>query len=160
MRFSHFTALALAAATAGLAACSGETADPAPGAAADAVTLEISDARLVLPPVAGNPAAVYFDVRNTGERNYAIRRADIAGAETSDIHGSMEMNGQMTMSGVGQVLVNAGQSESFKPGGFHVMAFGLDPKLVAGGTTEMTLTVVGGKTKTFPLEIRGAGDDR
>ena len=40
------------------------------------------------------------------------------------------------------------------------MVFDLDPSLEAGGTTEMTLTVVGGKKKSFPVEIRAAGDER
>ncbi|MBX7481279.1 copper chaperone PCu(A)C [Qipengyuania sp. 6D47A] len=142
-----------------LTGCSGaaeETAAPA----ADDVALEISNARLMLPAVSGNPGAVYFDVTNTGERNYAIRRADIVGASKSELHGSMEMNGQMMMDGVGQVLVEAGGEQSFEPGGFHVMAFDLDPSIAAGGSTEMTLTVVGGKQKTFPVEVRAAGDER
>ena len=70
------------------------------------------------------------------------------------------MNGQMMMDSVGQVLVNAGESENFAPGGFHVMVFDVDPALEAGSTTDMTLTVVGGKQKTFPVEIRAAGDER
>ena len=38
--------------------------------------------------------------------------------------------------------------------------FDLDPALQAGGTTELTLTAVGGETMTFPVAIRAAGDDR
>lgn len=159
MKITHFAPVALSLATLGLAGCSGETTDTA-APAADEVALEVSNARLMLPAVAGNPGAIYFDVKNTGEKNYAIRRADVEGAGSAELHGSMEMQGQMMMDSVGQVLVNAGGSESFAPGGFHVMVFDLDPALAAGGTTDMTLTVVGGKKKTFPVEIRAAGDER
>ncbi|QYJ08546.1 copper chaperone PCu(A)C [Qipengyuania flava] len=140
-----------------VAACSSE---PEAAAVVDDVTLEVSNARLMLPAVEGNPGAIYFDVKNTGEKNYAIRRADVAGASSAELHGSMEMQGQMMMDSVGQILVNAGDTESLEPGGFHVMVFDLEPTLEAGGTTDMTLTVVGGKTKTFPVEIRAAGDER
>ncbi len=159
MKFTRFAPVALALASVSLAGCSGgaeETAAPA----ADEVALEVSDARLMLPAVAGNPGAIYFDVENTGEKNYAIRRVDVEGASSADLHGSMEMQGEMMMDSVGQVLVNAGDTESFEPGAFHVMVFDLDPSLEAGGSTDMTLTVVGGKTKTFPVEIRAAGDER
>ena len=36
----------------------------------------------------------------------------------------------------------------------------LDPALKAGGTTEATIIVSGGKRHTFPVEIRAAGDER
>ena len=144
MKITRFAPLALGLATVALAGCSGgseETTAPA----VDEVALEVSDARLMLPAVEGRPGAIYFEVANTGDRNYAIRRADVEGAGNAELHGSMEMDGQMMMDSVGQVLVNAGESESFAPGGFHVMVFDLDPALEAGGSTEMTLTVVGGQ---------------
>lgn len=159
MKFTRFAPVALALGTVGLTGCSGGTEEVAVPAVDD-VTLEITNARLMLPAVAGRPGAIYFDVENTGEKNYAIRRADVEGASSAELHGSMEMGGQMTMDSVGQVLVNAGESESLEPGGFHVMVFDLDPSLEAGGTTQMTLTVVGGKQKSFPVEIRAAGDER
>ncbi|WP_258319684.1 copper chaperone PCu(A)C [Qipengyuania flava] len=157
MRMTRFAPLALAIGSLAVAACSSE---PEAAAVVDDVTLEVSNARLMLPAVEGNPGAIYFDVKNTGEKNYAIRRADVAGASSAELHGSMEMQGQMMMDSVGQILVNAGDTESLEPGGFHVMVFDLEPTLEAGGTTDMTLTVVGGKTKTFPVEIRAAGDER
>lgn len=159
MKLTHFAPITLALGALALASCSGGT-DAAEAQAADEVTLELSNARLMLPAVSGNPGAIYFDVKNTGEKNYAIRRADVKGASSAELHGSMDMQGQMTMDSVGQVLVNAGESESLKPGGYHVMVFDLDPALEAGGTTELTLTVVGGKQKSFPVEIRAAGDER
>jgi hypothetical protein len=157
MKVTRFAPLALAIGSLALGACSNE---PEAAAVADDVALEVSNARLMLPAVEGNPGAIYFDVKNTGDRNYAIRRADVAGASNAELHGSMEMEGQMMMDSVGQILVNSGETESLEPGGFHVMVFDLEPTLEAGGTTDMTLTVVGGKIKTFPVEIRAAGDER
>lgn len=155
----RFAPAALAFASLTVAACSGGAEDTA-APAADEVALEVSNARLMLPAVSGRPGAIYFDVKNIGQKNYAIRRADVEGASSAELHGSMEMNGEMMMDGIGQVLVNAGETETFEPGANHVMVFDLNPSLEAGGSTEMTLTVVGGKTVTVPVEIRAAGDER
>ena len=142
-----------------LAACSsGE--EPAQEAEVGALPLEVTNARLVLPPVSGNPAAVYFDVANPGERNIAIRAVSVEGAQNAELHGSMEMDGKMMMDSVGQVLVEAGSTTSLESGGYHVMAFDVDPSLAAGAATMMTLTIVGGDTMTVPVEIRAAGEDR
>ena len=156
---TRFAPVALALASVAMTGCSGgaeETAAPA----TDEVALEVSNARLMLPAVEGRPGAIYFDVKNTGEKNYAIRRADVEGASSAELHGSLEVQGQMMMDSIGQVLVNAGETETFEPGANHVMVFDLDPSLEAGGSTDMTLTVVGGKTMTVPVEIRAAGDER
>lgn len=159
MKFTHFAPLALGFATVALAGCS-DTGDEAAAPVADEVMLEVSNARLMLPAVSDRPGAIYFDVENTGDRNYAIRRADVEGAGRAELHASMQMDGEMTMDSVGQVLVNAGDEETFEPGGYHVMVFDLDPAIAAGDTAEMTLTVVGGKQKSFPVEVRAAGDER
>ena len=159
MKFNRFAPFALVIATDTLAACTSET-DQAAAPATGEIPLEVTNARLMLPAVSGRPGAIYFDVENTGKKNFAIRRADVAGAGSAELHGTMEMNGEMMMDGLGQVLVNSGSTESFEPGGNHVMVFEVDPALEPGGTTDMTLTVVGGKTRTYPVEIRAAGDER
>ena len=159
MKLTHLAPAALTLTTLTLAGCS-SPAEETTAPAADEVALEVSNARLMLPAVSGNPGAIYFDVENTGDRNYAIRRADVKGAGNAELHGSLEVDGQMMMDSVGQVLVESGGMQSFPPGGFHVMVFDLDPSVQAGTSTDMTLTVVGGKKKTFPVEVRAAGDER
>ncbi len=158
---TRFLPLALAACTIPLAGC-GQTADDVQAAAEpeNATGLEIENARMMLPPVSGNPAAVYFDVRNVGDRNLAIRTAAVEGAGRSEIHATSQSMGQMTMGEMGPVMIPAGASETFEPGGMHVMVFDLDPSLAAGGTTTMTLTIAGGKSTTAEVAIRAAGDDR
>ena len=69
-------------------------------------------------------------------------------------------NGQPSMDEVMQIAVPTGGELVFEPGGLHVMANELDETLAAGGQTEVTITFVGGRTATFPAEIRAAGDER
>ena len=74
MRKSVFAAAALVLGTYGLAAC-GETAEqPAAEAPEGIAGMTVTNARLVLPAVAGNPAAVYFDLAYDGDRSFAGRR--------------------------------------------------------------------------------------
>jgi periplasmic copper chaperone A len=129
---------ALAAAVLMLASCSGEqSATPAPDD--NPTGLEVTNARLILPAVAGNPAAVYFDLTNAGERAVAVRRADIADAKSAELHDMMEYNREMTMAGMGPLTVKQGETVKFEPGGKHVMAFELSPEVKAGAKTELTV---------------------
>lgn len=155
-----FGAILLAGTAMGLAACSDGATDSGPAEQTTALPLEISDARLILPAVAGNPGAAYFKLTNTGDTNLAIRGAEVEGAESAEIHGTMEMAGKMEMSMAPPQLAEAGATLTFEPGGTHVMAFNLSPDLKAGGTTKLTLIVAGGDKASFDIPIKAAGDDR
>ena len=147
-----WTAAALSIATFGLTAC-GEEAPPVEEAPEAPEGITVSDGRLMLPAVKGNPGAVYFEVVNDGDSTRVIRAASVAGAGSAAMH-TAEMQ-EMT-----QVLVNSGESAKFEPGGQHVMAMDLADTVVAGGKAEVTLTFVGGDKVSFPAEVRAAGDDR
>ncbi|AKH41580.1 hypothetical protein FHS61_002068 [Altererythrobacter atlanticus] len=162
MNRTIWPAAALALAALGPAACSGgeseqatETAGPEAPAG-----ISVSDGRMMLPPVSGNPAAIYFDIANDGDKDVMIRAVSVQGAGGAMLHETSTWNNQTDMQEVFQLSVPAGESVSFEPGGLHVMANDLDPSLVAGGETEVTLTFVGGDKVSFPAEIREPGDER
>ena len=150
------TAVALSLA---LAACS-QSDEAAKPADENPTGLVVSNARLLLPPVAGNPAAVYFDLKNGGTRAIAVRRADIADAKSTSMHDMMEYNREMTMADMGPLNVPQGQTIKFEPGGKHVMAFDLSPELKAGGKTELTLTIAGGDKASFEVPVEAASAER
>lgn len=153
------TAAALTLGMLSLGACSGAEA-PAPEAGANPTGLAVTNARLLLPTVAGNPAAVYFDLANEGSRAIAVRRADIADAKSTTMHDMMEYNRAMTMAQMGPVNVPVGKTVRFEPGGKHVMAFDLSPELKAGGKTEMTLTIAGGDKVSVEVPVQAANAAR
>ena len=156
-----FGAAALGLATIGLAAC-GETAEqPAAGGDAEgAPGLTVENARLVLPPVAGNPAAIYADFSYDGERAITLRAASVEGAESAEIHETVEHQGQSYMNAAGPLLINPGETMAFEPGGKHIMVFGLPEATEAGGEVEVTVTVLGGDKTSFTAQVRSAGDER
>ena len=154
-----FAAAALALVGVSLAACSGSD-DAAETVEANPTGLVLQNARLILPAVSGNPAVIYFDLKNEGQRAVAVRAADVADAKTAQLHDTMEYGGKMVMNEMGPTTVNAGETLKFEPGGKHVMVFDLAPELAAGGSTELTLTIAGGDKVSFPVPIEAADAER
>jgi copper(I)-binding protein len=150
--------IALVLGTLGLAACDSQ---PQPAASHDPDAPEgitISDARLVLPPVKGNPGAIYFTVHNDSSSPATIRAAHADGAQSAMIHQSMKMDGVASMRDVPEIAVPAHGELAFEPGGLHVMVFGLDDTLQKGASTDVTLTFASGDKVTFPAQVLAAGD--
>ncbi|MBX9899020.1 MAG: copper chaperone PCu(A)C [Qipengyuania sp.] len=154
-----FAAAALVVGSLSLAACSG-TQEAAPEAEANPTGLTVANARLLLPPAAGDPAAVYFDLKNDGTRAVAVRRADVANAKSATLHDMMEYNREMTMADMGPMTIKPGETIRFEPGGKHVMAFEPSPELKPGGKTELTLTIAGGDKVSVELPVEAADAER
>ncbi|MGX7952741.1 copper chaperone PCu(A)C [Tsuneonella sp. HG249] len=150
--------LALASAGAMLSAC-GETPAEAP-ADAGIPGMKISNGRMVLAPVSGNPAAIYFDLAYDGDRNLALNRAEVKGAKSAMFHDYGEYDFKVQMMDMLPLPLKKGDRVEFKPGGKHLMVMEPDPSLKPGGKTEASVIVSGGGKQTFTVEIRAAGDER
>lgn len=112
-----------------------------------------SGGRLVLPVVAGRPAAVYFTLRNDGPDAAALVGVHITGVGEAQMH---KTDGG-TMSSVTELDIAPGASLEFAPGGLHVMAFDLDDSLKTGGNAELTLTFSDGDKLSMPLHVEPMG---
>lgn len=159
MKRTIWTAAALALAAVGPVAC-GEAPEEAPTGPEAPEGIAVSNGRLMLPPVAGNPGAVYFDVANSGASNKMIRAVSVEGAGSAVMHQMGTWNNQPSMDEIIQIAVPAGETLTFEPGGLHVMANDLADTVTAGGQAEVTLTFVGGDKVSFPADVRAAGDER
>ena len=115
--------------------------------------ITVAGGRFVLPAVAGNPGAAYFQIDNSAGANVAIAAVAIDGTSKSEIH---QTNGD-TMTKVDSVEIAPSTSMKFEPGQLHVMAFEPVSALKAGGTTEMTITFADGDKTSVPLKIEAAG---
>lgn len=154
-------AAGVAAAMLGLAACGGEADAPASEAVAGQVPgMTITNARLVLAPVAGNPAAVYFDLDYQGEQGLTIRKADVEGAGMAMMHEYGEWDGKMQMMEALPIALTKGKKVEFKPGALHVMAMEPPATWKPGDKVKVTLTMSGGATQVFEAEVRAAGEER
>ena len=134
---------------------------PAPQAEVDTTGIDgltITDGKMVLNAVEGNPAAVYFQLAYEGDRGLAIRSASVEGAQSAMIHEYGDNQGKREMMEALPITLSKGTELAFEPGSRHVMAMGVSPDLKPGGTTDVTLTVSGGKSATFPVDIVAAGE--
>jgi copper(I)-binding protein len=160
VKFAINDPFTLALAALALAAC-GDREQPAPAqSSAPAAGLSVSDGRLVLPAVKGNPGAVYFTVHNGGDKPDTLDEAEVAGARMAMLHQTSMVSGHTSMQQVDTMSVPAGGDLVFAPGGRHVMAMDLDDSLKPGGTTNVTLSFASGEKRTIPAEILAAGNAR
>lgn len=160
MKKTFLAGLALGISALSLAAC-GDTGTEEVAEAPEGIPgMAVENARMVLAPVAGNPAAVYFDLKYDGEQNVALRAADVAGAGSTMMHDYGEWDGKVQMMEMLPLVIQPGETVKFEPGSRHVMAMDVSPELQPGGETEVTLMVAGGDKFSFPAEIRAAGEDR
>lgn len=144
-----------------LAACAPEAGAPAGETATPAASgLAVRNARIVLPPVAGNPAAVYFDLAYSGAAGVTLEDVAVEGAGMTMIHDYAETGGKMEMAMAGPVTLAEGAPISFAPGGLHVMAMEPTDALKPGGTAKVTLTLSDGSTTTVDVPVRAAGEER
>ncbi|MEM1195507.1 MAG: copper chaperone PCu(A)C [Pseudomonadota bacterium] len=162
MPFDNLKTVRLAAALAATLALGACAEEPPAVVEVEGVVpgLEVTNARLVLAPVSGNPAAIYFDVVYNGERGVSISGAEVEGAANSEVHATMEYNFETTMGESGPVALPGGEPQSFAPGGLHIMAFELDESVAPGSSVEVTLKISGGKTHIFEAPVKAAGDER
>lgn len=80
------------------------------------------------------PGAAYFTLTNTGaEADRLIAARPVGFAERAELHTHIHDNGVMRMREVeGGVEIPAGETVEFRPGGLHVMLFGLAAPLTEG----------------------------
>jgi copper(I)-binding protein len=153
-------AAVLLSTTLALASCGETPEQPAAQQTTGIPGMKISNARMVLAPVPGNPAAVYFDLAYDGDDSLALNRAEVKGAKSAMFHDYGEYNFKRQMMEMLPVPLKKGDKIEFKPGSKHLMAMDVSPDLKPGGTTEATIIVSGGAKQSFPVEIRAAGDER
>ena len=143
-----------------VSACSGEAEVVEAPVEGVVEGMAVENPRLVLAPVSGNPAAVYFDLAYDGERALSLYDAEVEGAGDTTLHQFGEYDFKVQMMEALPIALTKGTKVEFKPGDYHVMATEVSPDLEAGGTAEVTLKLSGEGTHKFDAEIRAAGDER
>jgi hypothetical protein len=90
--------------------------------------------------------AVYFTAHNGAEEADLLIRVSSPVAARSEIHETVEQDGEMVMHPVASVEIGPGQDVRFEPGGYHIMLFELTEAL----EVDSTITIV--------LEFENAGE--
>lgn len=106
-------------------------------AAEGAVTVSDAWARPTIPT---RPGAGYFTLANTGDSPVVLTGASAGGAETVDMHTTVEKNGVVNMLRLESLEIAPGEEVVFEPGGHHLMFTGLAEPLAEGSEFTATLT--------------------
>ncbi|GAA0853887.1 copper chaperone PCu(A)C [Aliiglaciecola litoralis] len=101
--------------------------------------LQVSNATVrLLPPGVPNTSA-YFTIENSGTQDQSIVAAELNFARKAELHAHIMDGDMMRMEQQQQVRIAAGESVTFKPGGLHVMIFGLAEPLQENQQVSFTL---------------------
>lgn len=113
----------------------------------------VTDATVrLLPPSVPNTAA-YFSIQNSSDTNQILVGASADFATKAEIHNHILVNDMMRMQQQSEVVIAAGQSVSFSPGGLHIMLFGLKQPLSEGQSVTFTLKTKKGESISITANV-------
>jgi periplasmic copper chaperone A len=102
------------------------------------------------------PAGGYFTLHNGGAQSVTLTGASSPACGMLMLHKSDAMNGMSGMSDVASVLVAAGDTVKFAPGGYHLMCTDPTPAMKPGVTVVVTLEFAGGFAFAAPFAVKDA----
>jgi copper(I)-binding protein len=106
---------------------------------------------------AGKTGAVYFMIVNETETPDRLVSAKTPAARKAEVHNHLMQDGIMKMRKVDGLEIAAGGRVMFKPGGYHLMLFGLTAPLKEGSSIEVELTFEQAGTVTLQVPIKPLG---
>lgn len=115
--------------------------------------MQVTEPRLVLPIVKDSPGAVYFTLVNSSAKPRKVMSIEVAGGGMAMIHDTVDKGGHSSMTMAHDVVVPAGSSMAFAPGGRHVMVTGLKPDLKPGVDTELKINFDTGDALVASLPV-------
>jgi copper(I)-binding protein len=121
---------------------------------AQSTTVSARDAWSREAPEGRKVTAVFVTVENKGDVARAIVGGSTDAAESAELHEMKRVGTTMEMSPVKSIALPAHGSAELKPGGLHIMLFGLKKPLAAGDTVRLTLTLDDGTKVAVAAQVR------
>ena len=98
--------------------------------------------------------AAFMTLKNSTLGLCRLTMASSVIAEKIEIHGNFYKDGMMSMRPVDGLDIPPKKSISLKPGGYHLMLFGLKEELKKNAQHEITLNFLGCPAITFNADVR------
>lgn len=109
----------------------------------------------VVEPLPGrHMSAAYMEVSNLGHQNITLTSACAEWAGAIEIHTHIHEQGVMKMRPLESVVIPAGETMSFRPGGHHLMLFRLDMPLESSLSLNLCFKEIDCQTIELPLKSR------
>ncbi len=118
--------------------------------------LGVETASIWVSPVPGRPAAGYVTIKG-GPTDQYLEFATVPYAQRTEMHETVTEGGRTTMKPILRVPVPARATVEFRPGGRHLMIFGLSPTAVTEGRTPMVLRFSDGSEVSYNAFVRVQG---
>jgi copper(I)-binding protein len=106
-----------------------------------------------VPPNMPNSAA-FMSITNSSDQPVDLITAKSDASKVVELHEHANVEGMMQMRQIPKITVPANGSVQLQPGGLHVMLIGLNQKLKAGETVQLTLGFSNGETITLDAPVK------
>jgi periplasmic copper chaperone A len=127
------------------------------GLAAQAATVSAQGAWVREAPAGRKASAIFLTAVNAGGAARSIVGGSTDVSDTLELHEMKRDGGMMRMSPVPSIAVPANGQTELRPGGLHLMLFGLRKPLAVGDSVHVTLTLDNGARVMFTAPVRAMG---
>ncbi|MEP0355120.1 MAG: copper chaperone PCu(A)C [Paraglaciecola sp.] len=111
--------------------------------------LVVSNATVRLLPSSVPNTSAYFSIENRSNKKETIVAATSSIANKTEIHNHVLVNSMMKMQQQDSIIIEPRQTVYFKPGGLHIMLFGLKQKLTENQEVSLRLITQDGDKVDF-----------
>lgn len=119
--------------------------------AADNVSVQDPYVRLAPPNAAAT--AAFMVIRNTGDKDVKVVKADNPVSKATELHTHLNEGGVMKMRPVPAIEIRAKGEAVLRPGGLHVMMIDLKAPMNEGDSVPITLTFDDGSSKQVDAKV-------
>ena len=118
-----------------------------------ASVIQIEDPWVRAVPPNANNSAIFLDLRNESEQLRKLVEVHSEVAEQVELHMTKDEDGMLRKERLEEVLIPALETQSFHPGGIHIMLIGLRSPLNVGGAIELELVYADQSKETISVPV-------
>lgn len=118
-----------------------------------ASVIQIEDPWVRAVPPNANNSAIFLDLRNESEQLRKLVEVHSEVAERVELHMTKDEDGMLRKERLEEVLIPALETQSFHPGGIHIMLIGLRSPLNVGGAIELELVYADQSKETISVPV-------
>jgi copper(I)-binding protein len=116
--------------------------------------VSIADPQVRLVPPGTPNTGVFMVIRNSGDKDVKLVKAESTAAKSVELHTVIEEGGMKKMRPVPDIAVKAKGETVLKPGDYHVMLIGLAKPLQEGDSVPLTLRFDDGSSQSLKAPVR------
>ncbi|HBM52667.1 MAG TPA: hypothetical protein DDZ97_06185 [Deltaproteobacteria bacterium] len=118
-----------------------------------ASVIQIEDPWVRAVPPNANNSAIFLDLRNESEQLRKLVEVHSEVAERVELHTTKDEDGMLRKQRLEEVPIPALETQSFHPGGIHIMLIGLRSPLEVGGVIELELVYADQSKETISIPV-------